>query len=63
MKIPVLELSECIQCGICEEVSPSVFNLTDLGYVNIAELPEYPESEVDEAIKNCPADCIHWEEI
>jgi len=27
----------------------------------VADLPSYPESEVDEAIKNCPADCIHWE--
>jgi ferredoxin len=22
----------------------------------------YPESDVDEAIKNCPKDCIGWEE-
>ncbi|QTA91160.1 ferredoxin [Desulfonema magnum] len=62
MKIPVVELSECILCGVCEEVCPSVFNLSELGYVSVAELPMYPESEVDEAIKNCPADCIFWQE-
>ncbi|MDM8526073.1 ferredoxin [Desulfococcaceae bacterium HSG8] len=62
MKIPIVELSDCIQCGICEEVCPSVFNLTDLGYVNIAELSAYPESEVEEVIRNCPTDCICWEE-
>ena len=28
----------------------------------VFDLPEYPESDVDEAIKNCPADCIYWEE-
>ncbi len=61
MKMPVVELSECILCGVCEEVSPSVFSL-DMGYVNVAELSAYPETEVDEAIKNCPADCITWEE-
>jgi ferredoxin len=62
MKTPVVELSDCIQCGICEDVCPSVFSLSDLGYVRVADLPAYPESEVDEAIKNCPADCIRWEE-
>jgi ferredoxin len=29
----------------------------------VADLPVYPESEVDEAIKNCPEDCICWEEM
>lgn len=62
MKIPVVELSECILCGVCEEVCPSVFTINDLGYVSIAELSAYPEAEVDEAIKNCPKDCILWSE-
>ena len=61
MKIPVVELSDCILCGICEEVSPSVFHVSDLGYVQIFDLDVYPEAEVDEAIRNCPADCIYWE--
>ena len=61
MKIPIVELGDCILCGICEEVSPTVFTL-EHGYVMVAGLPEYPEGEVDEAIKNCPKDCIFWEE-
>ncbi len=61
MKIPVVELSDCNLCGICEGVSPTVFHISDLGYVQISELDEYPEEEVDDAIKNCPADCIFWE--
>ncbi len=61
MKFPVVELSDCILCGICEEVSPSVFHVSDLGYVQIAELSEYSEEEVNDAIRNCPADCIFWE--
>lgn len=55
-----MELSECIRCGVCEEVCPEVFHLTDSGYVQVADLAEYPEESVDEAIKNCPADCIYW---
>ena len=62
MKTPVVELSECILCGVCEDVAPSVFRISDAGFVVVADLPEYPEPEVDEAIKNCPADCIYWEE-
>jgi len=61
MKYPIVELSECILCGICEEVSPSVFQVSDLGYVQISELDEYPVEEVDDAIRNCPTDCIFWE--
>jgi len=62
VKYPVVELSECIRCGVCEEVCPEVFQLTDAGYVQVADLSEYPEAAVDEAIKNCPTDCIYWEE-
>lgn len=58
---PVVELSDCILCGICEEVCPSVFQVGDLGYVQVAELAEYPEEEVNAAVRNCPKDCIFWE--
>lgn len=61
MKVPVVELSECILCGVCAEAAPSVFRINDAGYVEVFELTNYPESEVEEAIKNCPADCITWE--
>jgi len=62
MKIPVVELSDCNLCGVCEEVAPSVFRIADTGFVVVADLPVYPEDEVEEAIKNCPEDCIYWEE-
>jgi len=62
MKIPVVELSECILCGVCEEVSPSIFHTSDAGFVVVTELPVYPKTDVEEAIKNCPADCIYWED-
>jgi len=35
----------------------------DAGYIEVAELQEYPAEEVEEAIKNCPANCISWEEV
>lgn len=61
MKTPVVELGDCILCGICIEVAPTVFKLSSAGYIDISELPVYPETDVDEAIKNCPSDCISWD--
>lgn len=61
MKVPVVDLSECILCGVCQDVCPHVFRLNDAGYVEVAELSEYPETEVQEAIRNCPTDCISWD--
>ena len=62
MKIPVVELSDCIVCGVCVEACPQVFKLNDAGYIEVIELDEYPETEANEALKNCPADCIYWQE-
>lgn len=60
MKRPVVELSDCIRCEVCVEVCAAVFRLNDAGYIEVAQLPSYPETEVNEAIKNCPKDCIEW---
>jgi len=61
MKTPVVELGDCILCGICIEVAPAVFKLSSAGYIEVSELSCYPEMDIDEAIKNCPADCISWD--
>ncbi len=60
MREPVVELSECIQCGVCVEACPAAFRLNAMGYVEVIALSEYPEPEVDEAIKDCPPRCIRW---
>ena len=62
MKVPVVELSECIQCGVCSESCPTVFKLNGLGYVEVVEMATYPEPEVEEAIRYCPPGCITWQE-
>ena len=61
MKVPAVELSECIVCGACVETCPQVFRLNDAGYIEVIELAAYPESDVNDAIKYCPVDCIHWD--
>ena len=60
MKIPVVELSDCIVCGVCVEACPQVFKLNDAGYIEVRDLKSFPEEDVNEAIKYCPADCIDW---
>ena len=62
MKHPVVDLSDCILCGVCVDVCPEVFQLSDAGFIHVSELDGYPEPEVEDAIRNCPADCIRWEE-
>jgi len=62
MKRPVVELSDCIRCDVCVGVCPAAFRMNDAGYIEVVDLNAYPEAEVDEAIKNCPADCIRWED-
>jgi ferredoxin len=62
MRYPIVELSDCITCGVCVEICPHGFRMNDAGFVEVIELPSYPESDVNDAIKYCPVDCIHWEE-
>lgn len=62
MKKPFINLSDCIICEVCTAVCPSVFKLNDAGFIEVADLAEYPFGDVEEAIKNCPGDCISWEE-
>jgi ferredoxin len=62
MKHPSVDLSECILCGVCVDVCPDVFQLNDAGFVQVIAHDTYPEPEVEEAIRNCPVDCIDWEE-
>ncbi len=59
--IPVIDLGRCVTCEACVEVCPDVFVLNDAGYIEVTDLPSYPQDCVDEAIKYCPTDCIHWE--
>ena len=63
MKIPIIDLSECILCGICVDICPAVFKMNDAGFIEVIPSDTYPEDAVDEAIKNCPADCIQWDGV
>ncbi|NVM20486.1 MAG: ferredoxin [Desulfobacterales bacterium] len=63
MKVPAIDLGECVDCDACLELCPTVFVRNDVCYIEVIELPGYPEEEVEDAIKNCLADCIIWEKL
>lgn len=59
---PTIDLSRCSTCGGCIEVAPDVFRYNAaMGIMEVIELVVYPVEVVDEAIKNCPKDCIVWD--
>ena len=60
---PTIDLGACTKCGGCIEVAPKIFKFNDaVGYLEVCELQSYDQELVDEAIKNCPEDCIEWED-
>jgi ferredoxin len=61
-KVPVLDIGECSLCGGCFDLFPELFHLNDAGYIEVLERDCYAAKDVDEAIKLCPQDCIHWED-
>ncbi len=62
MKVPAIELSDCVKCELCVDMCPEVFEITDMGMIQVIEKERYPQEDVQEVIKNCPTDCIYWEE-
>jgi len=60
MKIPDIDLGACNLCMGCIEICPEIFRFNDAGYIEIIDLPKYPEEEVNDVIMMCPEDCIAW---
>lgn len=59
--IPSVDIGLCTLCEGCIEIAPNVFRFNrDMGYIEVIELAEYTRNDIDEAIKNCPEDCISW---
>ncbi len=57
-----IDLGRCSECQGCVEVAPQVFRYnSSTGMMEVISLDSYPDELVEEAIKNCPEDCICWE--
>lgn len=54
---------ECIGCGLCSEIAPDVFQLNEEGVSRvIASNEELHQDSIEEAINECPVECIRWED-
>jgi ferredoxin len=61
--IPVIEIDDCVGCGICAEICPEVFVLNEsLGKAQIINPDGCSREEIDQAMAVCPVHCIYWEE-
>lgn len=58
----VIDWDECIGCGNCESICPEVFRVDEEGGKAEVILAEGgPEERIEDAMVNCPVECIHWE--
>jgi ferredoxin len=63
-RILIIDIGRCSECLGCIEIAPDVFRYNEAtGRMEVIDLKDYPEERVWEALKNCPKDCIYWEEI
>ncbi len=56
-----IDEDECIGCGTCEELCPEVFKLDEkTEKAEVIDPEGAPVDLIQEAIDNCPVECIHW---
>ena len=54
---------ECIGCGLCAEIAPDVFQLNEEGISQVIVSADKTQDSIQEAIDECPVECIHWEDV
>ena len=63
-RILVIDLGRCSDCQGCIEIAPDVFRYNEAtGRMEVVDPHHTAEEVIWEAIKNCPKDCIYWEDI
>jgi ferredoxin len=56
---PVIDISECSDCGTCIELYPALFvRNKETGLVEVRDLEEYSQEEIQKVMSYCPQDCI-----
>ncbi len=62
MKVPWVDRDECTGCEQCVEIAANTFELDDDDIAVVKNPQGDPEDVIQEAIDDCPAECIHWKE-
>ena len=60
-RVPVIDLSRCVDCDACVEICPEVFRKNEAGYIELLEVEPESQERIQEAINCCPEDCIAWQ--
>lgn len=59
---PAVDRSACTDCESCISLCPGIFKRnSDTGCIEVAELSDYPENEIEQAMSMCPGNCITWQ--
>ena len=63
-RILIIDIGRCTECMGCVEIAPDIFQYNEAtGRMEVIDMQEYPRDIVWEAMKNCPKDCIYWEDL
>jgi len=60
-KKPYIDQETCIACELCVATAPGVFRMNDENLAEVFDPLGAPEEMIQEAIDNCPVNCISWE--
>jgi len=60
-KKPVIDQAICIGCELCVGTVPDVFRMNEQNVAEVFEPFGASEELIQEAIDNCPVNCINWE--
>ena len=61
-KVITIDKAKCIGCGLCVTTCHDVFQLGDDGKAHVKDAAACANSNCQEAIDECPAKAISWEE-
>ena len=61
-KIPYVDQNECTGCELCMEMCPEVFRMNEEGLSEAYNREGAPEEKIQDAIDNCPVECISWKD-
>ena len=57
-----IDVEECIGCGSCHDLCPEVFDLNEeIEKAEVIKPEGGPEECIEEAMIECPMQCIYWE--
>jgi ferredoxin len=62
IRIPVVDQTLCISCGLCSEIAANTFELDENNLSHVIDPQGDPEELIQEAIDSCPVDAISWQE-